>query len=221
MGDAGQAYLTHSRFEREREGIRQWLVRSLLKTGIWRGGTDTLLTDLRRVIKESANDRFPVVSIHEEMRRRGRTLLFDEEEIEDLVDMRYGHRLTFALMSLLFPFVDLRNQFHVDHIFPTSRFTDRRLKDASVPVDKTDHFKNCKDRLANLQLLQGAENIEKRAKMPAEWLSEMYPDRALRRDYEERHLIGALPDSIVEFDAFYDARRSRLKQRISQILGRQ
>ena len=34
--------------------------------------------------------------------------------------MRYGNRLTFALLSLLFPEVDLRNQFHLDHIFPSA-----------------------------------------------------------------------------------------------------
>ncbi len=220
MKNPGEAYLTHSRFEQDRQRIRKWFVRSLLKSGIWGSGLDTLLTALRQVIKESADDCFPVTRIREEMARRGRTLFFDEEEIEDLADMRYGDRITFALLSLLFPFVDLRLQFHVDHIFPASRFTDRRLKDACVPVERVDHFKNCKDGLANLQLLQGAENIEKRAKMPAEWLSEMYPDIAFRRDYEERHILRDVPDSIIEFDAFYDARRSRLKEKIRQLLGR-
>ena len=223
LKNPGQAYLTNSRFHRDRQRIRKWFVRSLLKSGIWGSGLDTLLTALRQVIKESADDCFPVTRIRDEMARRGRTLFFDEEEIEDLADMRYGDRLTFALLSLLFPFVDLRQQFHLDHIFPASRFTDRRLKDACVPVDKVDHFKNCKDGLANLQLLQGALNIEKGTKLPAEWLSEKYPatsDMASRREYEERHLMGDVPDSIVEFDAFYDARRSRLKDKIHQLLGR-
>ena len=35
-----------------------------------------------------------------------------------LADMRYGNRLTFALLSFLVPSVDLKNKFHVDHIFP-------------------------------------------------------------------------------------------------------
>ena len=220
LKNPGEAYLTNNRFDRDRQGIRQWLIRSLLKSGIWGSGLDTLLTALRQVIKESADDCFPVKRISDQMARRGRTLLFDEEEIEDLADMRYGHGLTFALMSLLFDFVDMRYQFHLDHIFPASRFTDRRLQGACVPVDKLDHFKNCKDGLANLQLLQGAENIEKRAKMPAEWLSGKYSEMASRREYEERHLMGDVPDSIVEFDAFYDARRSRLKDKIHQLLGR-
>ena len=134
--------------------------------------------------------------------------------------MRYGDRLTFALLSLLFPFVDLRNQFHVDHIFPTSRFTDRRLKDACVPEDEVAAFKDRKDRLANLQLLQGAVNIEKSATMPAEWLSKTYANEASRHEYEERHLLNHVPESITEFDTFCDARRDRLKERIGQLLGR-
>lgn len=216
----GETYLTHSSFEGDRQAIREWLVRSLLKTGVWGSGLDTLLTDLRRVIRESGSKVFPVARIREEMARRGRSLLFDDEEIEDLADMRYGDRLTFAMLSLLFPFVDLRNQFHVDHIFPAARFTERRLKDACVPDDKIDGFKNRRDGLANLQLLQGSVNNEKRTKMPAEWLSEMIPDHADRLEYQERHLLESVPDSMTKFDLFFDERRARLRGRIEAILGR-
>ena len=217
----GESYLTHSNFEQDRKNIREWLIRSLLKSGIWGSGLDTLLTDLRRTIRESSKDTFPVDRLRDAMARRGRQLIFDDEEIEDLVDMRYGDRLTFALLSLLFPFVDLRNQFHVDHIFPTARFTDRRLKDACVPDGKVADFKERKDGLANLQLLQGAINIEKSATMPVEWLSDNYPDASSKREYEERHLLGSVASCITEFDSFHAARRERLKKRIGQLLGRQ
>ena len=135
--------------------------------------------------------------------------------------MRYGDRLTFALLSLLFPFVDLRNQFHVDHIFPAARFTDRRLKEAWVPDDKIANFKQRKDGLANLQLLQGAANTEKGATMPAEWLSAMHPNDPFTREFKERHVLGHVPNSIIEFDRFYEARRERLKKKIRELLGRQ
>ena len=209
----GDSFLAHSSFEQDRESIHEWLIRSLLKSGVWGSGLDTLLTDLRRAIREGDIDSFPVARIREAMARRGRQLVFDDEEVEDLVDMRYGDRLTFALLSLLFPFVDLRNQFHVDHIFPLSRFTDRKLRDAFVPDDKVAAFKDRKDRLANLQLLQGAANIEKSATMPAEWLSETYAHDASRHEYEERHLLGHVPGAMTEFDTFYSARRGRLKKR--------
>ena len=141
----GDAFLAHSSFDQDRKKIREWLIRSLLKSGVWGSGLDTLLTDLRRAIRENDTNSFPVARIRESMARRGRQLVFDDEEVEELVDMRYGDRLTFALLSLLFPFVDLRNQFHLDHIFPSSRFTDRRLKDAFVPDDKVTAFRDRKD----------------------------------------------------------------------------
>lgn len=217
----GYSFLAHNNYEQDRKDIREWLVRSLLKSGVWGSGLDTLLTDLRRAIKESDINTFPVDRIREAMARRARQLVFDDEEIEDLADMRYGDRLTFALLSLLFPFVDLRNQFHVDHIFPASSFTSRRLKDACVPDDRVEAFRDRKDRLANLQLLQGAANTEKNATMPDEWLSKTYAGEASRREYEERHLLGHVPESINKFDIFYGARRERLKKRIEQLLGRQ
>ena len=217
----GDPFLTHANFEQDRKQIHQWHIRSLLKSGVWGSGLDTLLTDLRRVISQGGVDSYPVDSIREAMARSGRQLVFDEEEIEDLADMRYGDRLTFALLSLLFPFIDLRNQFHVDHIFPAARFYERRLKGAGVPDEKIPAFKDFKDRLANLQLLQGAQNIEKNATMPAEWLAKTYRDDASRREYEERHLLGRVPDSIGEFEGFYDDRRERLKDAIRHLLGRQ
>ncbi len=218
--DPGDSYLVHSKFEQDRRDIREWLIRSLLKSGVWGSGLDTLLTALRQVIKESEGDAFPVVQIGREMEGRGRPLVFEDGEVEDLADMRYGDRLTFALLSLLFPFVDLRNQFHVDHIFPSSRFTARHLRSAGVPDDQIDHFVQNKDGLANLQLLPGAVNIEKNATMPAEWLSTTYRDNASRREYQERHLLGHVPESIIEFDAFYEARKARLREEIKKLLGR-
>ncbi len=217
----GDSFLAHSSFEQDRNAIREWLIRSLLKSGVWGSGLDTLLTDLRGAIRENEINAFPVARIREAMARRGRQLIFDDEEVEDLADMRYGDRLTFALLSLLFPFVDLRNQFHVDHIFPASRFTERRLKDACVPDEKVAAFRDGRDRLANLQLLQGAVNAEKGATMPAEWLSDTYANDGSRHEYEQRYLLGHVPEAIPEFDTFYDARRERLKRRIGQLLGRQ
>lgn len=223
LKNPGDAYVTHSRFEQDREAIRKWLIKSLLKSSISGSGSDTLLTAHRRVIRESRENgdkEFPVARIHEEMAGRRRSLAFEESELENLANMRYGDRRMFALLSLLFPFVDLRNQFHIDHIFPRARFTERRLASAGVPREKIDDFIQRKDLLANLQLLQGAENNEKRATMPNEWLRQSYPEPTRRQEYLDRHLLEEVPDSITEFDAFYEARRERLKAKIKQLLGK-
>ena len=216
--DPGESYLTHNSFDGDRRKIREWLVRSLLKSGVWGAGLDTTLTDLRRVIRGSLSPAFPDTAIYEAMARRGRQLAFSDEEIEDLADLRYSDRLTFALLSMLFPFVDLRNQFHVDHIFPAARFSRRRLLDAGVPEGDVDAFIECKDLLGNLQLLQGAMNTEKNAKMPADWLSETFPDDSTRSGYMESHALGHVPANITEFDTFFEARRERLKVWIGELL---
>lgn len=216
----GQRYLTHANYESDREAIREWLIRSLLKAGVWGSGLDTLLTDLRRVISEADDDAFPAVAIREAMARSGRQLIFEEEEVEDLADMRYGDKLTFALLSLLFPFVDLHNQFHIDHIYPSAKFTRRRLQKTGLPEESLDEYRDQKDRLGNLQLLQGALNAEKGQVMPADWLATLFPKREARQDYADRHLLGSVPESITDFDGFYHARRERLKERIHQLLGR-
>ena len=94
------------------------------------------------------------------------------------------------------------------------------MKSANVPDEKIPVFKDFKDRLANLQLLQGALNIEKSATMPAAWLAQTHNNDASRLEYEERHLLGHVPDSIGEFDTFYGERRERLKDTIRHLLGR-
>ena len=183
----GETYLTHSQFAQDRQAIREWLIRSLLKSGVWGSGLDTLLTALRRVIEDSGSNGFPVAPILDEMARRGKSLVFEQEELEELTDMEYGNGLTFALSCHLFSRLSIcATNSNMDHIFPRAHFTERKLRAAGVADTQVDDFMQCKDRLANLQLLDGALNNEKRTKMPAEWLSEMYTDSAGRNEYEER-----------------------------------
>ncbi|MCP4006628.1 MAG: DUF262 domain-containing protein, partial [bacterium] len=155
------SYVTHNRYAEDRDRIRQWVVRSLVKSGIWGSGLDTLLTALREVLREHGRERFPAKELHDAMARRGKSLAFDPEEVEELLDMRYGDGRLFPLLSLLFPFIDLRNHFHVDHVFARSRFSPKKLRTVGVADEKIDVFREKAESLANLQLLQDAINIEK------------------------------------------------------------
>ncbi len=215
-----ESFLTHSSFESDRRAIREWLVRSLLKSGVWGSGLDTLLTSLRDVIKEDHSNGFPTERIRSTMAQRGKSLLFQEEELDSLVDMLYGDKLTFALLSLLFPFVDLRYQFHVDHIFPRAQLTGPVLRSAGITDENGKAIKVSIDRLPNLQLLEGPKNLEKGATMPARWLFQTFPDSNGRADYQDRHLLGSVPNDLGGFMDFCDSRRTRLKERLRSLLGR-
>jgi Protein of unknown function DUF262 len=143
-------YVTHTQYQADRQAIRSWLIRSLLKaSGIWGSGLDTLLTALRTTIQTEGAGTFPVTAIQQVMASKGKSLTFEPEEIEELVSMQYGDKRMFALLSLLFPFVDLRNQFHIDHVFPISRFTVLRLSKAEVPQDKIEGIVELADSLGN------------------------------------------------------------------------
>ncbi len=51
------------------------------------------------------------------MAGRGKSLDFGPEEIEDLLEMEYGDRRLFPLLSILYPFIDVRQLHHIDHFF--------------------------------------------------------------------------------------------------------
>lgn len=216
--DHTDTFLTSRDYSEDRNEIRSWLVRSILKSGIWGSGLDTLLTGLRSVIRESSGP-FPVIDIRREMTRHGRSLAFEPEEIEDLADIKYGDSRTFALLSLLFPFVNVDSFFfHIDHVFPKAGFTRTQLRKAGLPEDEWEDVVDCRDRLANLQLLPGTENVTKGAKLPADWMGgEMSEEQ--RQSYCDLHRLGDVPREMTDFKLFYDTRRDVLRDEITKLLG--
>lgn len=212
-------FLVQSGFEGDRQQIKGWLIRSLLKAGVWGSGLDSTLTAIRTVIQESDKSQFPVNEIEQVMAKRGRSLRFNAPEIEDLADLAYGDKRTFAALALLFPFVDLRNEFHVDHVFPHSQFTRTRLIKAGIAPIDTDALAEAANRLGNLQLLEGPFNVSKNDTMPTDWLKERYSSTDAQKDYRQRHLLGDVPETMSGFIGFYEARRRTLIERLTQMLA--
>ena len=211
-------YLTEQASAADRETIRKWLIASFLKpSGIWGSGLDTLLTALRQDIRK-CHVSFPTREIGETMRSRGKSLAFDDDEIDDLTEMRFGDRRTFSLLSLVFRHLNLRQHFHVDHVFPKSRFTRAKLSEVGVSEDKMNQLQDSADRLPNLQLLEGHENVQKRAMLPAKWLRSFKLDEE-RENYVTTHLLGDVPEAVHDFDSFYEARRLRLRDRVVEMLN--
>lgn len=215
----GDAFLTQAKYHEDRENIRGWFIRSILKSsGIWGSGLDTLLTALRETIKEHGAEKFPYDQIREVMARRGKTLSFEDEEIEELADMAYGDKRLFPLLVLIFPFINAGYTFHIDHVFPKAAFNKRKLEKLGLSDAEIDRFKEYSDRLPNLQLLLGAVNNEKRKTLPAAWLVSQYPDEAKRKSEVDAHILGSVPEGVSGFLSFYDARRIALRDRISNLL---
>jgi hypothetical protein len=218
--NAGVEYVTSAADAADRQQVRQWVTRSLMKRGIWGSGLDTLLLRLRDTIREHGGQRFPVAEIEQAMAAVGKSLKFDETEIDELLQMGYGNQRVFPVLATLYPGLDLTKAFHEDHIFPRSRFTRKRLLKEGIPADQVEDFLERVDLLPNLQLLAGEPNIEKQATLPAEWLRGPYfTSTAIRDQYILDNDLQEVPEGIAGFVEFFDARRKKLDGRLRRALG--
>ncbi len=214
-----EGYLGAVSSREDRERIRRWVVRSLIKGGIWGSGLDQLLLALRMVLQENGDNPFPVERLESVMAQRGKSLQFSSEELDDLAEIRISDRRVFPLLSILYPYFDLRHEFHIDHIFPRSRFTAARLQRAGVAPDTLDEFQRSVDQIPNLQLLEGPTNTSKQAALPLDWMNSFFKDEGSRSTYILNHDLGTVPAEVTGFMAFYDARRSRIREKLNDLLG--
>jgi hypothetical protein len=213
-------YVEASAQAADRHKMRSWVVRSLMKRGIWGSGLDTLLSRLREVIKTHGQSSFPAAELEQSMAAVGKSLRFDDAEIEELAELRFGSPRVFPVLATLYPGLDLTKAFHEDHIFPRSRFTRSKLAKAGIPAEKIEDYLDKVDGLANLQLLAGVPNTEKQAKLPADWLAgPHFPTEALRQTYIAENDLQDLPDELDGFLEFYEARRQRIQKRLRSLLA--
>ena len=143
------------------------------------------------------------------MARRGKSLRFEPAEIEDLADLEFGDQRVFSLLALLYPGIDTTRQFHVDHIFPRSRFTRTQLKKAGVSEEALDDYIRDANRIPNLQLIAGLVNIAKQDALPSKWLESHFPEFAQREQWPLTNDATGLPEHLSGFGGFFTARRKK------------
>ena len=203
------SYLTAIAFKDDREEVRQWVIRSLLRQGIWGSGLDTLLSRIRAVIKQHGGDRFPRPEIEQTMGEVGKSLSFDEEAIQGLLKLRYGDKNCYPLLSLIYPGGDTTRR-HVDHIYPQSLFTRAKLEKLGFSADDIPLLIGLAQEVPNLQLLTPGENESKKDRMPKPWLEGAYPDEVHRSAVQAFHHFGPVSEGLDGFGAFAAARRAML-----------
>lgn len=216
---AGDSYLDSTADAADRLALQRWVTRSLVKRGIWGSGLDTLLTRIRDVLRTNSACGFPVAAVEEAMAAVGKSLAFDNAEIDELLNLKYAGQRTFSVLSVLYPGLDLSKKFHEDHIFPKSRFTKKKLLDAGVPLDSIDDYLAAVNLLPNLQLLAGTANIEKQDGLPAEWIDTAFPSEDKRATYLAENDLDGFPLDLADFTSFFEQRKQRVRARLLAALG--
>jgi len=111
-------------------------------------------------------------------------LTISVDDIERMIDLQYGSPAILPVLQFLYPNLDYKNStFHIDHIYPKSRFNSNNSQLAEDYQGKANF-------LFNLQLLQGDENNSKRAKDPEVWICEEFNDGTKQKDYKKRNYIN-------------------------------
>lgn len=204
-----------SEYRGDRNAISKWLILSLLQK-TFGGQPDTVLRPTREILADD-HSSFPVERIAEKFRGTNKSLSLNDDEIENLLWVRYGQSRAFSTLALLYPSLDFRNKFHVDHIFPKSFFTRKRLIAQGVSEKDVGDCLYNYNYLANLQLLEGIPNQEKSNMDFEEWLVRTYPDKADRRDYMKKNYIPDVDLSLSNFMSFMEERDKLITERLKAL----
>ena len=105
-------------------------------------------------------------------------------------------------------------------MFPLSLLSPATLRKVGWSESDISQSHIKRNRIANLQLMDGAENNEKRAKLPNEWIDLRYKSASERSHYLDRYDMGQEPRPGLDgFLRFYEDRRNRVLSRIKAILN--
>ncbi|MFP6123254.1 DUF262 domain-containing protein [Helicobacter pylori] len=180
-------------------------VRNAQITSYFTPSTDTKLNNIANSMKdvktfESFN--------HNLAKHQTSPLKITNDAIEEMM-CSSSHALVFPILQILYPNLNYKtNTFHIDHIYPKSKFKKENKK-----LNKD--FYECGNHLYNLQLLEGAENQAKKDKDPEVWLKEEYKDERAIEEYKRKNYID--PTLKLEWENIKEFREKREEAIITKL----
>ncbi|MDW3560335.1 DUF262 domain-containing protein [Helicobacter pylori] len=173
-------------------------VRNAQITSYFSNSTDTKLNNIANSMKDAQT--FESFN-HNLAKHEKDPLKITNDMIEKMVlSSQYGDPQVFPILQILYPNLNYKTTtFHIDHIYPKSKFKKNKKLNQN--------FYGLRDYLFNLQLLEGAENQAKKDKDPEVWLKEEYKDERAIEEYKKRNYID--PTLELEWENIKDFREKR------------
>ncbi|GAA9545541.1 DUF262 domain-containing protein [Helicobacter pylori] len=190
-------YFLNPKMDKNDEEQALKFVRNAQITSYFTPSTDTKLSAIAYSIKEArAFEAFN----HNLVKHQTWPLKITNDAIEDMVRSSSDARV-FPILQILYPNLNYKKTtFHIDHIYPKSKFKEENKK-----LDKD--FYKCGNLLYNLQLLEGQENSAKKDKDPEAWLKEEYKNEQAIEEYKKRNYID--PTLKLEWENIKEFREKR------------
>ncbi|MGN8451060.1 DUF262 domain-containing protein [Helicobacter pylori] len=185
-------------------------VRNAQITSYFSSSTDTKLSAIAHSMKEAQT--FESFN-HNLAKHEKNPLKITNDMIEEMVNYKYSDQV-FPILQILYPHLNYKTTtFHIDHIYPKSKFNKKNKK-------LNQDFYGWRDYLFNRQLLEGAENIAKKDKDPEVWLKEEYKDNQQAiEEYKKRNYID--PNLKLEWEnikEFRETREEAIIEKLKEVL---
>ena len=209
-------FIDSSKYQKDRQNIKKWFISSLLLR-VFSFAPDGVLKPIRDIIKENPGE-FPLTKIIERFKGTNRDITFTEDSIDNLLWIKYGSRDILLVLSILYPWANLMNNFNIDHIYPKSLFTYKKLEKKGIPEEKRQYFMDNVNYIGNLQLLEETSNKEKKDKEFDKWLSESCKEEDKLKDYKQKHYIPNVDISFENFEQFFKEREKLIKESLKKSL---
>ena len=203
-----------SNYRENRELIKEWIIKSTLKRIF--SVSENVLKPIRDILLERKYSYFPLEIIKEKLKTiPARSIIFNNDDIENLLNYEYKNINTFSILQLLYPNLDCRNLFHIDHRYPKSKLENKYLKKFGLTEEDV-YYRNY---LANLQLLEGTLNLEKNDKEPEEWLKSQNLSFEEKEKYLKQNYIPSdLELNIYNYNEFFEKREKNIEKKLKEIL---
>lgn len=205
----------------KREKIKKWLILSLIK-GVFSNHPDVILRQVRKLIndafKENEQSDFPLKAIIDHFRGTNRSLVFTKDDVDMLLELEFNNPATHSALLLLYPQMDPNYKYHVDHIYPKSKFTEKVLRSKGVELELIPTYLGIFNKIANLQILKAFPNIEKSDKDFDSWFNATFKTDSQKNDYRESNYLPRMEYSFANFLQFIEERRKLLKIKFEELL---
>ncbi|GAA8085502.1 hypothetical protein Kazakh3173_10020 [Helicobacter pylori] len=202
-------YFLNPKMDKNDEEQALKFVRNAQIMGYFSGSTDTKLSIIAHSIKEARtfeafNDNLA--------KHQTNPLKITNDVIEGMVSFN-SHARVFPVLQILYPNLNYKTTtFHIDHIYPKSKFNEKNKK-----LNKD--FYKWWNYLFNLQLLEGAENSAKKDKDPEVWLKEEYKNEQAIEEYKKRNYIDhKLKLEWENIEEFRKKREEAIIERLKEVL---
>lgn len=190
--------------------MRKYFIIAQIKN-VFGTASNTAINETRRILQGIDCKKTPFdVSLFETLSLTGgANFNVDQQTVDRCFDYDKGP-YTFMLLSLLYPGVRLdKGSFHQDHCHPYVGFEPKRIKGLGIDRDTIDRWRSMRNKLPNLELLEGPENQSKNDKTLREWI-------------EAGNKVDYLPDGVSldlkDFDDFYSKRKELMEAKLKSIL---